>query len=539
MGTVFLRGRYYSRVFVPADLQGLIGRVEIRKSLRTVVYRDAKLLSYQWEGRLSHLFTTLRTKGLSMTLEQIKKLVQAYISEELEGQEAWRMSLKNGLDDDQNDTMSMVLTDRLAESAEQLQRNNYRMVSRKVDDLLQRHKRTVPKTSEAYHRLCRELLKAEQYILKRELDRQDGHYWNEFDQGPTREPLSQPETVRLISEALGDYFKHYEHRDKQTNHEKQGTFTRFVNSVGGDRPLQDVVKADCIRFRDQYSRLPKRVANDLRGKPMVDVIATLEGTAYQSVTKTTVNLALDDVRHFFQWAIKQDYYIGKNPVDGIAYEGTKQAHYDMFTDADLKALFQAPQFIKHRTGKYPGRYWILLLLALTGARREEIAQLLAEDIKQTEEGVYYINITDDPENGKRVKNAHSRRKVPVHSRLLELGFLEYVSRKTGALFSKAKPTAKAAGATAGKGKGRPTVGDATLKWFNRLKREVGVTGRKPLHSFRHTAITRLVSAGVPQDMRDILVGHASQNVQGQAYTHREDISLALLKEHLEKLILPV
>lgn len=538
MGTVFLRGRYYSRVFVPADLQGLIGRVEIRKSLRTVVYRDAKLLSYQWEGRLSHLFTTLRTKGISMTLEQIKKLVQAYISEELEGQEAWRMSLKNGLDDDQNDTMSMVLTDRLAESAEQLQRNNYRMVSRKVDDLLQRHKRTVPKTSEAYHRLCRELLKAEQYILKRELDRQDGHYWNEFDQGPTREPLSQPETVRLISEALEDYFKHYEHRDKQTNHEKRVIFSRFIDSVGGDRPLQDVAKADCIRFRDQYSRLPKRVSNDLRGKLLHEVLTAIEGTSYQTVTKTTVNLALDDVRHFFRWAIKQDYYLGKNPVDGIAYEGTKQEHYDFFTDADLKALFQSPQFIEQRTGEHSVRYWLILILAFTGARREEIAQLLVDDVKQ-DEGVYYFNITN--EDGKKTKTTHSKRRVPVHSRLLEFGLLEYVSTRTGALFPKGQTSlsGRQTSKSTQKARGRLTPGDSIGKWFLRLRREVGVKGRKPLHSFRHTFITRLASAGVPQDMREILVGHASSGVHGQTYMHREEISLALLKGHLEKLKLPV
>lgn len=374
--------------------------------------------------------------------------------------------------------------------------------------------------------MCRELLKAKQYVLKKELDRQDGHYWKELDQSPTREHLPQPETVRLISEALQDYFKHYEHRDTRTNHEKQVIFTRFIDSVGGDRPLQDVAKADCIRFRDQYSRLPKRISNDLRGKSLSNVVAAIEGKTYQSVTKTTVNLALDDVRHFFQWAIKQDFYLGKNPVDGIAYEGTKQEHYDFFADADLKALFQSPEFTEQRTGKFPERYWLILILAFTGARREEVAQLSVDDIKQTEESVYYFDITD--EDGKKVKNAHSRRRVPVHSRLLELGLLDFADTRSRELFP-----------TGTKFKGRNTVGDAVGKWFHRLKQDVGVQGRKPLHSFRHTVITRLVSAGVPQDIREILVGHASQGVHGQTYTHREEISVTLLKEHLEKLKLPV
>ena len=71
--------RYYSRVFVPVDLRLLIGREEIRKSRRTSVYRDARILTGKWEGRLAELFTRLRCRGVSTTIEQIKRLVQTHI----------------------------------------------------------------------------------------------------------------------------------------------------------------------------------------------------------------------------------------------------------------------------------------------------------------------------------------------------------------------------------------------------------------------------------------------------------------------------
>lgn len=61
---------------------------------------------------------------------------------------------------------------------------------------------------------------------------------------------------------------------------------------------------------------------------------------------------------------------------------------------------------------------------------------------------------------------------------------------------------------------------------------------KVIHSFRHTVVTRLTAAGAPQDMREVIVGHAAENVHGQTYVHREGIPLALLKEHLEKLAFP-
>jgi len=94
----------------------------------------------------------------------------------------------------------------------------------------------------------------------------DGNYWSadsaEYSVQPAAPSPADPsglESTRLFSEALRDYFKHYEHRDKRTNHEKGIIFTRFLESIGGDKSLHDITKAECVRFREMYSRLPKRV----------------------------------------------------------------------------------------------------------------------------------------------------------------------------------------------------------------------------------------------------------------------------------------
>jgi hypothetical protein len=85
-------------------------------------------------------------------------------------------------------------------------------------------------------------------------------------------------------------------------------------------------------------------------------------------------------------------------------------------------------------------------------------------------------------------------------------------------------------------KGRNGYGHAVGKWFGRYLNKIGITDpAKVIHSFRHTVVTRLTAAGVPQDMREVLVGHAAENVHGQTYVHREAIPLGLMKEHLEKL----
>jgi hypothetical protein len=56
MATVFRRKRraaashrcYYSRFVVPVDLQAILSRKEILKSLRTSEYKDASLKAAQW-----------------------------------------------------------------------------------------------------------------------------------------------------------------------------------------------------------------------------------------------------------------------------------------------------------------------------------------------------------------------------------------------------------------------------------------------------------------------------------------------------------
>ena len=132
----------------------------------------------------------------------------------------------------------------------------------------------------------------------------------------------------------------------------------------------------------------------------------------------------------------------------------------------------------------------MLCLLLSGARREEIAQLAIADI-QHEGDIHYFDITNEGES-QSLKNEGSKRRVPIHSELVRLGFLAYVQkqRRGGRLFPQLE-------------KGSNGYGDAVGKWFGRLLRHfLSITDPGlVLHSTRHTVITRLHSAGVPQNIR--------------------------------------
>lgn len=74
------------------------------------------------------------------------------------------------------------------------------------------------------------------------------------------------------------------------------------------------------------------------------------------------------------------------------------------------------------------KYWSTLLFLYTGARRNEIAALTPYDVKQDEaSNIWYFDITDEEET-KRLKTVAAKRFVPVHSKLIEYGFLEYIEK---------------------------------------------------------------------------------------------------------------
>ena len=70
------------------------------------------------------------------------------------------------------------------------------------------------------------------------------------------------------------------------------------------------------------------------------------------------------------------------------------------------------------------RLRLVILDACRGARLGEIAQLLTVDVRQLH-GVWIFHITEEGSALKSTKTAGSTRVVPVHSKLINLGFFDY------------------------------------------------------------------------------------------------------------------
>jgi integrase len=229
-----------------------------------------------------------------------------------------------------------------------------------------------------------------------------------------------------------------------------------------------------------------------------------EGLAHATVVK---NIGL--IKSMFELGYRNDL-ISTNPFRDIKL--VKPARRDKprlsFTPEDLKLIFESPVFMKgHRPigGAGNAAVWIPLIGLMTGMRLEEIGQLRSVDIK-SQEGIWYFDLDHVPQEGRWLKNDSSRRQIPIHSRLIELGFMYLVQESKARLF----PYLSSAGAR--------QLTASWSQWFGRyLRQVVGITDtRKTFHSLRHTFKDLCRDAGIPKEIHDRLTGHASSDV-GDGY----------------------
>jgi len=469
-----------------------------------------------------------------MRPEEVKELVQRYIGERVEEwEEAWygvgldALGGEKAAADDMStaydeagqpsdtqwqDHLSAFSVDNIKDHAEALKRNDLSGIERTAQEFIQRYSLSIESGSPGYRLVCRELLKAEQTIAKAISERVQGNYGDAYGMStPASAPKASPsaglptqpqgvaESPRLFTVALKEYLKHFEKRAPATLREKQTVLGRFMVMTGGDQPVHSLTKQHCIKYRDGLSK---------------------------EVSQSRANTCLSHVGHFFKWCMAHEHFPdGKLPTDGLAYEDVESISFDPFTTEDLQNIFGSEEYRKQLHNGELARHFLPLILLHSGSRREEIAGLHPSEVKE-KDGIWFFNIKFDAEKGRRLKNKASVRVVPVHSFLIDLGFLRYVERLQ-------KRGVKVLFPNEGNDV-RTTAGDSVGKWHKRvLDKYVNVAGRKlAIHSYRSTVISKLHEVGVKGEVVRALVGHEGVDVHEKTYLH---VPLPILKEAIEKL----
>lgn len=227
----------------------------------------------------------------------------------------------------------------------------------------------------------------------------------------------------------------------------------------------------------------------------------------------------------------------------------------VYSEEDLQKLYLGYPYTQLTLDRarhlFDYHFWLIPVLMYTGARLNEICQLQVGDIKQETPkkkkdsneipaSIHYVHIKNeyDDEGNKvqEVKNSSSRRKVPIHKTLIDLGFLDFVAKRKrevadseqlfdGLYYSAKNKWAKKAS-----------------DWFNgngkmksyREACNIDNPTTKNLHTFRHTFIGQMTDTiGVDGTLIPRFVGHET-NRQTDKYG-RKQVALARLKSEIDHL----
>ena len=265
-----------------------------------------------------------------------------------------------------------------------------------------------------------------------------------------------------------------------------------------DTPVCRITRDNLLEFRDLLYKIPTKLAQKSRYKDKSLSQILKLGEKDDKLSEPTIQKYMIRVIQFFNYCFDSGY-IGKSITAKmnvkIDIDPSERAvlPYDA---SEARKIFDIVTSIK-QSGKSPSSrieaselYYVTMIAAYSGMRIKEITQLHKEDIA-LKDGIYCFNINTN--DGKTTKTKNSIRFVPIHSKLIDLGLLEYVnSKKSGNIFKVSNK-------------------DFSEIFRSQIQRKfIDKDSKKTFYSFRHYFIDYLVQREVEANLIAQIVGHEKQ-----------------------------
>jgi hypothetical protein len=510
-------GIYHYRRRIPADLSAHYGTQEvIKRSLRTtdpkVAYQRVKVEDLKQEQEFAEVRRKLNPEQrTSLSEVEIQRLAALWLHRILDDDDTQRI---RGLSVEDQERAEEVLAFTEEDLREALAGGDFRAVRPWVDSLLEEQGVRLSKDGEAYRRLCLAILKAEVKATDVLRERLEGRV---VDTPPAPAPLTRATAPSssdnpALSVLFDKWAKEHEGKLAAATIPEFGVSIRRFVEVNGDLPVRDIKPAHVRDFKDALLGFPRQTPASWRSLTVPQILEkAAERPDLPRLSPRTINdKMLGALGAVLNWGRKQGYCDFNAARDiKTAAPRIEEEKRTAYTVDDLNTIFRFPIFT---AGERPGggggeaAKWLPLLGLFTGARLEELGQLLTADVKE-EDGVNYLDLFTIPE-GQRRKNQSSRRRVPVHPELVRLGFLAYVQERREDGDTRLFPDLRAY-------KKKHT--HYWSRWWGRYARSRGIKDtRKTFHSFRHAVKLAYRLADVPEVVYDALQGHTA-STEGRKY----------------------
>ncbi|MDP5305919.1 site-specific integrase [Paracoccus spongiarum] len=469
-------------------------------------------------GRILRENTALA--GLRQT--EIREKVQAYFKAQLDQYLDWldrRGMSKNALED-----VRCEMLDHESYLDMEMESDQYLPVK----PFLRKSGLTAQDWQASQPMMQRELRKGRRDLLRAVLEAAERLEHYSYDDAPDIAP-APPAPALPASSPLGaavdDFIaEHSRQWAGKTIGQNRAYLNILVEYFGPDRLLATITKQDASEVKKVLQALPasRNTKPKLKAMPLMQVI---KEPGHKKIAAKTINSHIQMFKMFFDWAERH----GHSPhtlFEGMKVKKDKASESERkpFTPDQARLIYT--ELTENPSGlvRKDSHKWGMLLGMFTGARLNEICQLDIADVKQDGD-TWFLNITDEGDDTKSVKSKAGRRKVPLHSELIRLGFLDFVeSRRNGTrLFPDYSYSANG-------GYGRNLGRWCNESFLPKLRiKQPGLV----FHSLRHTMVTRLGQANVPEPIIQCIVGHARSGVTQEVYL-REGYTLAQLKDGIDR-----
>lgn len=310
------------------------------------------------------------------------------------------------------------------------------------------------------------------------------------------------------------------------------SFLRVLREVKGSPTPSEMTRLLVSEVLDMMAQKPARLMGAERNLDLPTLVQLYSGrTDVPRMSGRTMDVRMSAMSTIWKSAV-EDGLIStamENPFVGRKFLKTPNSKKTAngFTADELRAYFSMPCF---QIGDRPVRgrgeaiFWIPLLCLYTGARPEEVAQLLVDDIFVID-GHWAIRFTDKglhPAKGRQTLKTEGydsgERTISLPGALTELGLLDYIQhlKHAGevALFPLLRRKNK-----------RPGIYDSFGNWFSDYVYDAGVLqrgqGRKPVREFRDTWSTAARICRIPREAMQYIQGHKAEGSDATSDSYGE------------------
>ena len=544
------------RFCIPKDLRSHFKRKQFKISLKSGNYKECKRLSLYLNDFIKEIYQDIRMSKKKLTFEEVKSILKIEVDKSVlhiqhieTGTGTTESQVLQSL---QHITKEETQFNRTLEDDRKKVENN---VDREMSKILKSNGFEVDKNSLEFKTLRKRVIElkllrfshkkdfvsGKQTDLNKFLEECDSKFRlgisnmdkkNAFARNTHLQPVIEnyaPEPLQpyqvevnekvetiLISKLIDEYIEETERQKglrEKTIVEYKSVLLMMVEVIG-DVPINELSQKHGRLFSSTLEKLPPRRKTDGRFKNK-SIKEIVQMDVQNTIDTRTINTLIQRCSSWFNWVIRKGYYEDRNIFHGKSIpskKGKNDITRQPYNEEQLKLIFSKNYLNKTLNSVSPCRYvfyWVGILGLFHGTRLQETTQLHINDIYPLNK-IWVIDINDNTKD-KKIKTTNSKRIIPLHQTLIDLGFLEYLK----IIEQKGKERVFHELTL-----GRDGYTKNPSKFFNDYLRELDIkspTKKYDFHSLRHTCNNALIQNDVIEEHRNDYLGWGQTGMSKKIY----------------------